>query len=224
MDLSISDIAMNVSRQQRSLNPTREIGFPTRDGEAHALMDRSPASTVSRFNRRHDKLGFTLIELLIAIGLTFTMLSTAVFTIHLLLRAERTAGRTIEYTRSVSRLSRQFRSDVHAASRARFVPVGANEPNGVELVLPNRLVLYAVSDNGLERIETEDGQICRRDQFGLEPLSEIKFALIGKPVRVRLVVRIPPSTRHRKNDHSGINRNVVIEPTVGRDLRFEVSQ
>ena len=68
--------------------------------------------------KSHARRGASLVELIVVIGVSSTMVGLSVTTIHRLLAAEREHERMVRSTVQLSRLSRQFRDDVHMATDA----------------------------------------------------------------------------------------------------------
>jgi prepilin-type N-terminal cleavage/methylation domain-containing protein len=117
--------------------------------------------------------GFTLVELLVVIGGVAVTLGMCVALLHSLLRLDRAARLHLAETTAVGRLGRQFRQDVHAASRAK------EDASRLELALSapdERIVEYEVRPGALLRVERKGDQVVRRESYRVHHGGTPRFA------------------------------------------------
>lgn len=156
---------------------------------------------VERFRPR--RAGRSLIEMLVVITITGTLFGLVTMTLTFLLRLQANLGEAALVGRTLSRLSREFRRDVHAVPVEGVVipPAGeAKSGEGVPLATlkraPDTTVAYQFARGDVVRTETTGGK-THRERYSLPSGSrcELKpFDLIAgsAPKGLDLVVSIPP--------------------------------
>lgn len=173
-----------------------------------------------------ERRGASLIEVVIVIGVSSVLLTAGVGTLHLLMRADRLGQSAAQNRAALSRLSRVFRQDVHAARDVSLTPADPDEPSRLELTIgEGETVAYAVEDHVIQRTarneEEEDQQ--HRDTFRFPVRSTLNFEREESPDVVRLTIRQPVFSGDRKQA-SGTTiaqRTVRLEAVLGRDHRYE---
>ncbi len=116
----------------------------------------------------HNRRGVSLIEMVVVISMLTVVIGLVGMTFHLLLRSEKLVTQSFVTERTISRLSIQFRDDVHQSETG--VLTSGSENDKPTLTLGNTSgyqIRYVVIANGLVRlIETHD-QVTARDDFRL---------------------------------------------------------
>lgn len=134
-------------------------------------------------NRRRGK---TLIELMVVISLMGTMLATTGTVIHRLMRAERAVANDLAWTRAVTELAEQFRSDAHAATQCRV----SDDGQTLEFTLAEASIMYRLTKPGVERIATPVAASSHRDTYRLGP-EPVQFVSTAEQGRRWIEVQIP---------------------------------
>jgi hypothetical protein len=117
---------------------------------------------------------------------------TLIFTIcgmflHLLLRVDRAGRSSLGEASTVSRLARQFRQDVRAASSARVAGQGDEAASAFELTRADgSSVAYRNEHGRLTRTESAGGKVRRREGYEMPGLRPPAFALDGRRARLTL--------------------------------------
>jgi prepilin-type N-terminal cleavage/methylation domain-containing protein len=173
------------------------------DGREGAATGKSRGARLARRRRAghscfghsrpgHSRAGTTLVEMLVVITIAGVMVSIAVTTIHLLLRAEHEATNSARYAASVARLAHAFREDLHFA---REFELPAAEPGKPAVLIARvetgRQIRYELDGHRATRIETSDTSDSRRDDFYFPPDSQLAFEREGELGVVRIAIKIP---------------------------------
>jgi prepilin-type N-terminal cleavage/methylation domain-containing protein len=165
-----------------------------------------------------QRKGFTLIEMLVVLSLLAVILPMAGGTVFFLLRAQSQSADDLRDSMALSQLSHAFRSDVHAARRARTAE-GPAVDGGIVLELdPTRTIEYQAEPNGFVRRTVRRGKVVeRREQFrvgGARPKFELADS--GREVAVTILPRVRGSVSADgpTTQTSGIR----IAAVAGRDL------
>ncbi len=123
-----------------------------------------------------ERRGFTLMEVLTVIATTSVVMSAGVWTLHKLMRTELGGRQRLVNAVAFSRLSQQFRSDVHAADHA---SVGNQMDDAAERIslrlAEGRTVTYRQVEEVVLREESQAGQSLRQEEYRLQPGASIKF-------------------------------------------------
>jgi prepilin-type N-terminal cleavage/methylation domain-containing protein len=136
--------------------------------------------------------GFTLVELLVVLSVVAIVLPMAGGTVLFLLRAQSRSAEGLRDAMALTQLSHSFRSDVHAAQRART-------PDAAALVLElsdARTIEYGAASNGVvTRIVRHCENVERREQFRVGVL-DAKFAIVdgGRQAAITIRPKIGAST------------------------------
>lgn len=164
-----------------------------------------------------QRRGFTLIELLVVLSLLAVILPMAGGMVYFLLRAQSQSAEALREAMSITQLSRDFRSDVHAARSARLA---SEMPPGKGLLLEHRdsrTTEYRAEPNGsISRTVRRGRTIERHEHFRLGT-AEPRFKLVdgGREVVLVLVpgVRTAAGAQAAAADQAGIR----IAAIVSRD-------
>ena len=161
--------------------------------------------------------GASLVEMILIIGSMTIIFAVCGVFLHLLLRVDRSGRAALTEAVTVSRLGRQFRDDVRAASAAKPVEGKAGSPGGLGLTLPGgRAVAYTNVPGFLERVESAGDKFTRREGYRLDPTAAATFAVEGD---------LAVLTVGRKKDDAGksaVSYRVVA--TLGKDLALSNSK
>ncbi|MFO0908233.1 MAG: hypothetical protein U0794_07715 [Isosphaeraceae bacterium] len=160
-----------------------------------------------RSRTHRSRSGFTLIELVILIGCTTIILSTCGVFLHLLLKIDH-SGRDVQRdTLAVSRLARQFRSDVRGATKAE-----APGPTRLELSgNSGGRVIYEIDKLRITRTESRAKGAERHEAYVLRRYVTPRFE-VGTDQRVSLVLPRSPGSASTL-----ASLGIRIETTLGRD-------
>jgi type II secretory pathway pseudopilin PulG len=138
--------------------------------------------------------GITLIEMLVVITAVATALGLCAVTIQLLLRLKTDGQSRLNAQVGLERLARQLRSDVHAAALAQVDAAPARDGKAPDLRLslgPKHGVVYEPTKSAVMRVESQDGNVTRRELYALPAAREIDFEIRPEAGRrfVALVIR-----------------------------------
>jgi hypothetical protein len=160
--------------------------------------------------------GYSLIEMLLVMTGLALLFGVSVGTIHMLLRLDRGNRARLGETATVSRLARQFRHDVHAATSAQRDGKGL-----VFRLLDGRNVEYVTEGGRLMRVEARAAETVGREVFRmpsrgsttwdvredggrswaimvLEPAAHAKDIVPPRPVRIEALVGKEARLAHRE--------------------------
>lgn len=165
-----------------------------------------------------SRSGWTLIEMLVSVAVIGTMAGMSAKLLTTLLHAERNGIAHVTRLATVSRLARQFRSDVHEARILDMTAAGPDQPLLKITARGERQIRYEVQPNGLLRIE----QTADRPGISQEllRLAGSQFRLIeaaGPPRVLTLVLETPDLFATRPALPASPSRELHIDAIVGRD-------
>ena len=164
----------------------------------------------------HRRSGKSLVELMVVITVMSTMLFVAFGAINLLLRNQTLGNEQKTHNLNLSRLSRDFRDDVHAAAKAEVRDEIDGAPQ-CQLHLPDgRTVTYQADGARLTRIETKSEKTVRRDFYTL-PEGETSYEHAAGSQLIAVTHRWTRSTTKEPDTP----RELRLEATLSRDRRFE---
>ena len=118
-----------------------------------------------------SRRGFTLVELLIVLSAATALLMVATSVLYLLKEADVSTRQRLAFQRSVTRLARQFREDVHRAGAIERLPKQPNSPNIATWRLAmegGAAVNYELGAGSLRRVLIADATNTHED-FRLPP-------------------------------------------------------
>jgi len=125
--------------------------------------------------------GITLIEMLVLITAVATALGLCAVTIQLLLRLKTDGQSRLNAQVGLERLARQLRSDAHAAADAQVdavAPARDGKTPGLRLSLgPKHGVVYEPRKSAVMRVESQDGNVTRRELYSLPAARGIDFEI-----------------------------------------------
>jgi len=172
-----------------------------------------------QINRRR---GFTLIELIVALSLLATILPLAGGTVYLLLRAQTASADSLADAMTLSRFSRTFRADVHAAQSAHVNGEGSRlDEQAVFKLDPPRTISYSGNPAGaIVRTVRNGRSIERREEFRLAG-TRTQFEMAADGRAVAAVHKPRALTVSGGPVVTATTSTIRIEAFVGRDRRFE---
>ncbi len=124
--------------------------------------------------------GYSLIETLLVISAMAVVFGLCASMIHGLLRLDRAGRARLNEAATLSRLARQFRQDVRAASTSRSS--GKDDPRQ-ELVLsvpPDRAIEYRWSKGRVLRAERAPGRADRHETYRLPDRAAPRFQVLDE--------------------------------------------
>jgi len=219
----------------RRLMPNAQSPMPT----AYCLLPNACCLMPTACRLRRCR-GTTLVEMLIVISMAAVMMGVTVCTIHLLLDAEREAGRAVRFNTSVARLAQAFRDDIHAARHVELPAIEDGKPTVLIATVDGGQIRYELDAHQATRIETDGEQQPHREVYFFPPHSRMRFEQRPdqrntgqnesgqKGIRQTSVVlqidmaaggsgtrEVPTAAQ------DATKRRLTIEAALGRDLRFE---
>jgi hypothetical protein len=174
-------------------------------------MSRRPASS--------------LIELLIVMSACSAILTLCAGLLHRAMHVQSRARSDCDAERNATRLSQQFRLDVHRALAHRTVGADFGEDVFLELTLPDNAVLrYAVVGSAVSRKLLQDGDIVAREEYSFPSSINVGVHHEDRPNRLTLTILAQsiaadgPNKQSLPHVSSPISLHAVA--VMGRDLRF----
>ena len=176
---------------------------------------RSPAGSAAR-------AGISLTELLVVMTIGSVLIGVTGTMIHRLLAADYEATRAARFATSVARLSRAFRTDVHAARNIELpVPNEGQRAVVVATLADGHQVRYELDAHLATRVETRDGAPIHRDVYHFPPRSQLRCS---RGVDDRLLkLELDLAARGPEPDAERPVRRLVVEAAPARDHRFEAA-
>jgi hypothetical protein len=143
---------------------------------------------------------------------TITILATistiAAGLIRTLLRTERQGVAHVNQLSNLSRLSRQFRTDAHAASKCEAVK--GSDTDVVQLTLPSQeTVIYSRHDRGVTRTQQKEGRVIHRNMFRLSDV-QLRFQRAGDEAAIVTLViglLLPDASKEKGAKAIGVSPN-----------------
>ena len=181
----------------------------------------------------HIRRGTSLVEMVTAMSIASVMLLVAFRVLHTVLKAERTTSRAIWSSHSVNRLSRVFRSDVHAAGTIEISSPADDQPESLTLMMRDGgTIRYEVEQRGISRVAVQADKSEQRDRFRFPESTTCRFERRSAPDRVRLLLAVPrnPIELLKSSDSNAArsatpsDRLVPIEAIMARDRRFDAQR
>lgn len=163
---------------------------------------------------RASRSGKSLIEMLVVISITGALFGVVSLTLSFLLRLQANLEDAALFSRTVSRLSREFRRDVHAVSAGGVLIAEPKPDRGPSESMPlagftfspDRAVAYELDNGDVVRAEVSAGK-TRRERYTLPRGSWCEIRKIdlmagsevagSAPQGVELVLRVPPQALTR---------------------------
>ncbi len=170
------------------------------------------------FNRR----AVSLTELLLVLSLCTLILTTSGVLLHRVMRIESESRAFTDTERSCTRLSHQFRSDVHQAITAELKKPNGKDGVFLQLHLPtNEIVEYEVKQGRLQRTARSGDKVTARDEFIIPLKAMLTINQLQLPNRLVLSIA-PPSivattdADHKLQSYRAIPDCVRIEAVLNR--------
>ena len=161
--------------------------------------------------------GWTLIEMMVSIAVIGVMTGMSVKLLTTLLNAERNGIAHVTRLATISRLSRQFRADVHAAQTLEMNQADQTQPLVKIVATGGRQIRYEVQPTGLLRTEQSAAQPVIGKE--LMRLKGSRFRVVdtpGPPRVLTLVVETPDPFAARPALPASPSRELHIDAIVGR--------
>ena len=169
-----------------------------------------------------SRAGISLTELLVVLSVASVIIGLAGTMIHRLLAAENEATRAARFAASVSRLSRAFRADVHAARAVEFPGAIVDQPAVLVATLDDRRqVQYEFDAHLVTRFETREGAKVHREDFHFPPRSKLRCSRNEGGTLLKLEFEL--AVRDPEPEAERPVRKLIVEATLARDHRFEAS-
>ena len=171
-------------------------------------------TTDRHIDRRARHRGVTLVEMLVVVTAASVLLGLVTVVLHTTFRAERKLRDQLALHRTIDRLARQFRADVHAAGSQRQ----ADEGQRLILNLPGQQAAeYRITDTRIIRTLQQNAHVRHREAYALPTGVTAQWESITDDERsVTAIVIIRGSDPKNK----AAQRTIRIEATPGRDRRF----
>lgn len=183
---------------------------------------RSLTTSATRDARpdRHARRGWTLIEMLLTISLIGTLSGVGVKMLASLLRSEHHGIEHVSRLSTISRLSRQFRSDVHAATAVKIAPDSNATPWLQLTTQAGEDIQYQVHSAGLLRTEKPPTGPVRNDLLRLKGTRFRCLETTTEPRRLTLIIETTaPYPAASKTAAADGGRELHVEAVIGRDHR-----
>jgi type II secretory pathway pseudopilin PulG len=118
--------------------------------------------------------GITLIELTLSLGAGGIVMLLAITLVNQSMQFSKTIRQRSDTAQSISRLARQFRTDIHSATRAE------QAADGLSIMHPNNIqIQYRVHEHTVTRELTEPSKPTIRDGYKLDDAMSTTFAIQG---------------------------------------------
>ena len=163
--------------------------------------------------------GWTLIEMLVTMMVAGAMTGVSVKMLSTLFHSERTGIEHVTRLTTVSRLSRQFRADIHAATDLQLAG-DAQQPLVRITSGDQRQIQYARHPQGLLRTEQRPSRTLNNQD--LLRLQGSRFRIEDSkrsPRIVTLIIETPDKFPTDAKQPAGTTRELHIEALLGRDYR-----
>ena len=150
---------------------------------------------------------FTLVELMVVVSMLGALMILIGAVFSLLMRSEKTAMQSVLMERTISRLSEQFRKDVHETTS--FVCGPGNGGEFAELSLTrgaNGAIRYRVGKNGIERQLISQNSVTARDTFVLADCQSHFEQGNGTGATMLSIVVLRPGALLQRTPHAPIPR------------------
>jgi type II secretory pathway pseudopilin PulG len=183
----------------------------------------SSHNTVRPAHRR----GWTLIEMLIVCTTVGILTVTGVVTIGMLMSAENRGAESLVRQTTISRLSAQFRADLHATANASLQDGNAAGQSSLVLEHPDgSMITYEIMEDALERRVAGRGDGGHRERFRL-PQTQMHFesAVDGRIMRLVLEPPAPLISETAAGDlPQPATQRIAIDAAIAWNLRHGVPE
>ncbi len=173
---------------------------------------------------KQNRCGLSLLETMLCVAVSGVMMSLGMGTLHLLLGSKNTMTSTLQRSRTVSQISRNFRNDIQAARTAELAP----DQKTLTLGLGGKhRVAYSVEDSNVHRKETQGESVLQTNTFPFSPGSVISFSQNSQkpnqPMMWTLTINRPNSPR-KPTTSDAVLRELTFQAILGKNQRFESEQ
>lgn len=186
----------------------------------HNLPGQFPSAETRQdqsVHRRCTRRGWTLIEMLITLSVMGTITVVAVKTLGAMLRAEYTGVEHVARLMTTSRMARQFRADVHAASKVEIAPDLPTKPLLVVTIDDTRQIQYETHASGLLRTDLRANLAPIKELWRLKQASFQCVETSGPPRIVTLVVRTVVTEPGVTSASGATHRELRFDAVISRD-------
>jgi prepilin-type N-terminal cleavage/methylation domain-containing protein len=164
--------------------------------------------------------GVSLVELLVVMSLGTVVLTTSAVVLHRMMHSHGKTRSVLAASRSGLRLSDQFRSDVHRATK-----VTTNDlPEGIVLQLQlgeTNVIQYSHVAGVVRRTELEGEIVASREEYAFPANSQLTIREQSSPSLVSLSIRSMPGDPGGPAQHGFATAvHLLIEARPGRDSRY----
>jgi len=136
-----------------------------------------------------NRRAFTLIEMSVCISLGSILLTLAIGLVHRSMHNESSNRRTANVERTATRLSDQFRRDVHQAKNASLDGLDTKELVLVLELMGEPNVTYRLEEHTIIREKQLDNRQTQREQFDFPDDHELEVGELNDPPRIVLTFR-----------------------------------
>ncbi len=166
--------------------------------------------------------GWTLIEMLITLTVMGSVTGIAVKTLGSMLRSERNGIEHVARLATISRLARQFRSDIHAAGT---IEINSSEPTRPLLLITvkdSHQIQYAIESFGLLRTERRPNQSPKSEPWRLNHTRFECVESTGPPRILTLVVATLDASPTPGTTPAAALKELRIVAVIGRDRDYSL--
>jgi hypothetical protein len=136
--------------------------------------------------------GVSLIELLGLMSSCTIILTMSAVLLHRMMRVQIDTRAFVDIERNSSRLSQQFRQDVHQATAAMLGDSTLKGNVFLQLHLPPETTIeYSRLEGAISRNVSHSGKLTARDEFAFEQLDKVVVAEADSPKRIILTITNP---------------------------------
>jgi prepilin-type N-terminal cleavage/methylation domain-containing protein len=163
-----------------------------------------------------SRRGWTLIEMLVTIAVMGVLTGVAVKTLAAMLKAERAGVEHVARLATISRMARQFRADIHAATAVEIPTDRPAKPLLVVTIGEDHQVHYEPQPQGLLRTELHKSQPGKRELWRLKHTEFQCAASNAAPEVITLIIRTDSSLA-ASSTFKPAPKEIQIDAIRGRD-------
>jgi len=166
--------------------------------------------------------GKSLIEIVVVLSTMTVIMALSITTLFLVMRADSFGMTSLAVTSNRARLSRQFRSDVHAAQSASLVPATDSDSQQLSLLHADAtVVMYEAANNSVRRTRQQGDDVLSRETFPLSK-GDARFTVDEEAGWLRLVHNPQPNIPAVSSSGGPTLPALHIEARLGSDHRHIV--
>lgn len=173
--------------------------------------------------------GVSMVEAIVAMGIATIMMGISITTMQTVMRAERETSKATWLGSSFQRLSRLFRSDIHAANS--IVLLEETIPKKTELRIHKsrqESVQYCIQKNRIFRVVTKRGEQIHQDVFYLPAGSEAYFfqrkRLNQAGISIGQAQQLNALKQNGDSENKATVHEISIISTIGYDHRLAANR